>query len=70
MSRNNPYLYEDVPILKYLPGIKNSDELKIAEGDLNWMSMGIAYAREYDKFNTETLGDILNRLVRSGLFLL
>ena len=45
MSRRDPYLYEDVPVLKNLPGIKDSEELKLAEGDLTRMSMGIVYAR-------------------------
>ena len=52
MSRRDPYLYEDAPVLKNLPGIKNSEEPKWVEGDLTRMSMGIVYAREYDKFNT------------------
>lgn len=67
MSRQDPYLYEDVPVLKNLPGIKNSEELKRAEGDLTRMSMGIVYAREYDKFNTETLCDI-HRTIFGGLY--
>lgn len=67
MSRRDPYLYEDVPVLKNLPGIKNSEELKIAEGDLTRMSMGIVYAREYEKFNMETLCDI-HRTIFGGLY--
>lgn len=67
MSRCDPYLYDDVPVLKNLPGIKNSEELKQAEGDLTRMSMGIVYAREYDKFNTETLCDI-HRTIFGGLY--
>ena len=67
MSRRDPYLYEDVPILRNLPGIKNSEELKQAEGDLTRMSMGIVYAKEYEKFNTETLRDI-HRTIFSGLY--
>ena len=67
MSRRDPYLYEDVPVLKNLPGIKNSDELKRVEGDLTRMSMGIVYAREYKKFNTETLCDI-HRTIFGGLY--
>lgn len=67
MSRRDPYLYEDVPVLKNLPGIKNSEELKRVEGDLTRMSMGIVYAREYDKFNTETLCDI-HRTIFGGLY--
>lgn len=67
MSRCDPYLYEDVPVLKNLPGIKNSEELKRVEGDLTRMSMGIVYAKEYEKFNTETLCDI-HRTIFGGLF--
>ena len=67
MSRQDPYLYEDVPVLKNLPGIKNSEELKRVEGDLTRMSMGIVYAREYEKFNTETLCDI-HRTIFGGLY--
>ena len=57
MSRRDPYLYEAVPVLKNLPGIKDSEELKRVEGDLTRMSMGIVYAKEYERFNTETLCD-------------
>ena len=67
MSRRDPYLYEDAPVLKNLPGIKNSEELKRVEGDLTRMSMGIVYAREYDKYNTETLCDI-HRTIFGGLY--
>lgn len=67
MSGRDPYLYEDVPVLRNLPGIKNSDELKRVEGDLTRMSMGIVYAREYEKFNTETLCDI-HRTIFGGLY--
>ena len=67
MSRQDPYLYEDVPVLKNLPGIKNNEELKRVEGDLTRMSMGIVYAREYEKFNTETLCDI-HRTIFGGLY--
>lgn len=67
MSRCDPYLYDDVPVLKNLPGIKNSEELKRAEGDLTRMSMGIVYTREYEKFNTETLCDI-HRTIFGGLY--
>ena len=67
MSRRDPYLYEDVPVLKNLPGIKNSDELKQVEGDLTRMSMGIVYAKEYEKFNSETLCDI-HRTIFGGLY--
>ena len=67
MTRQDPYLYDDVPVLKNLPGIKNNEELKQAEGDLTKMSMGIVYAREYEKFNTETLCDI-HRTIFGALY--
>lgn len=67
MNRKDPYLYDDVPVLRNLPGIKNSEELKQAEGDLTRMSMGIVYAKEYEKFNTETLRDI-HRTIFGGLY--
>lgn len=67
MARQDPYLYEDIPVLRNLPGINNSDELKMAEGDLTKMSMGIVYAREYNKFNTETLSDI-HRTIFGALY--
>ena len=67
MNRKDPYLYDDVPVLRNLPGIKNSEELKQAEGDLTRMSMGIVYAKEYEKFNTDTLRDI-HRTIFGGLY--
>lgn len=63
----DPYLYDDVPVLKNIPGVKTSEELKRIEGDLTRMTMGIVYAREYDKFNTETLQDI-HRTIFSGIY--
>ena len=67
MGRKDPYLYDDVPVLKNLSGIKNSDELKKVEGDLTRMSMAIAYAKDYEKFNTQTLCDI-HRTIFGGLY--
>ena len=67
MSKRDPYLYEDVPVLRNLPGIKDSEALKQVEGDLTRMSMAIVYAREYEKFNTETLCDI-HRTIFGGLY--
>lgn len=67
MGRRDPYLYEDVPVLKNLPGIRNSEELKKAEGDLTRMSMAIVYAKEYEKFNTTTLCDI-HRTIFGALY--
>lgn len=54
----DPYLYEDVPVLRNIPGAKTSEELKAIEGDLTKITMNIAYSREYARFNTDTLRDI------------
>ena len=43
MARQDPYLYEDVPMLRNLPGIKNIEALKQAEGDLtNDNTLGVS----------------------------
>lgn len=67
MERKDPYLYDDVPVLRNLPEIKDAERLKLVEGDLTKMSMGIVYARDYEKFNTETLQDI-HRTIFGGLY--
>lgn len=54
-ERRDPYLYEDIPVLKNIPGVKDTEELKRTEGDITRMTMGIAYAQNYTKFNTDTL---------------
>ena len=51
----DPYLYEDVPVLRNIPGVKNDGELKRIEGDLTKMTMSIVYAQDYSKFNADTL---------------
>ena len=63
----DPYLYEDVPILRNIPEIRDHEALRIVEGDLTRMSMGIVYAKDYSKFNTETLQDI-HRTIFGGLY--
>lgn len=66
-ERKDPYLYEDVPVLKNLPKIKDAEQLKIIEGDLTKISMGIVYVRDYDKFNTDALRDI-HKTIFGGLY--
>lgn len=65
--KKDPYLYPDVPVLKNIPGAKSSEELKQIEGDLTRMTMGIVYAQEYPKFNTETLCQI-HRTIFGGIY--
>ena len=63
----DPYLYEDVPVLRNIPGVKNDGELKRIEGDLTKMTMGIVYAQDYSKFNADTLCHI-HRIIFGGLY--
>lgn len=65
--RQDPYLYEDVPVLKNIPGVKDADELKRIEGDLTGMTMGIVYAQGYRRFNTATLCEI-HRIIFGDLY--
>lgn len=58
MKQHDPYLYEDIPVLKNLPGIKNHVKLKLEERHRNRVILGTVYAAEYEKFDTETLRDI------------
>lgn len=67
MSMRDPYLYENTHVLKNLPGIQDREALKRAEGDLTQMSMGLVYAKEYEKFNADTLCDI-HRTIFGGLY--
>ena len=65
--KRDPYLYEDVPVLRNIPGAKDADELKRIEGDITRMTMGIAYAQEYAKFNTDTL-QAMHRTIFGALY--
>ena len=67
-NRNrDPYLYDDIDILKNIPGVKTAEELKRIEGDLTKVTMGIVYAQDYAKFNTGTLCQI-HRTIFGSLF--
>lgn len=54
----DPYLYEDVDVLKNLADIKDADLLHKAEADITNITMAAVYHLRYEKFNTETLQDI------------
>lgn len=54
----DPYLYEDVPVLKNIAGIKDSKLLHQAEADITSFSMAGIYNINYDKFDSTTLRDI------------
>jgi cell filamentation protein len=63
----DPYLYDDVDILRNLGNIRDSDELRRAEGDVTKHTMAMVYAHRFNKFNTETLREI-HRIIFDNLF--
>ncbi|MFV0516942.1 MAG: Fic/DOC family protein [Aminipila sp.] len=54
----DPYLYEDIDILKNLANIKDSDLLRRAEADITNLSMIAVYNQSYKVFDTKTLQEI------------
>ncbi len=54
----DPYLFDDVDVLKNRANIKDYELLRRAEADITNLAMTAIYEREYVKFNTETLCDI------------
>ena len=63
----DPYLYDDVNVLRNLGNIRNSEELRRAEGDVTKHTMAMVYAHGFSKFNTETLCEI-HRIIFDTLF--
>lgn len=66
-ANRDPYLYENLPVLKNLLGIQDAEALRTAEGDLTKLTMGMVYAENFDRFHTQTLQEI-HRIIFSGLF--
>lgn len=54
----DPYLYDDIDILKNRANIKDLNVLRKAEADITNLAMSAIYERKYEKFNIETLCDI------------
>ena len=54
----DPYLYEDVDILKNRANIKNKEILKQVEADITNLTMSAIYEQTYEKFDINTLCDI------------
>jgi cell filamentation protein len=63
----DPYLYDDVDVLRNLGNIRNAEELRRAEGDVTRHTMTMVYAHQFSKFNTETLREI-HRIIFDNLF--
>lgn len=54
----DPYLYDDVDVLKNRAEIKDAELLRKAEADITNLAMSAIYEQKYEKFNTEALRDI------------
>ena len=54
----DPYLFDDVDVLKNRANIRDNELLHTAEADITNLAMTAIYERKYDKFNVETLLDI------------
>ena len=63
----DPYLYDDVDVLKNIGNIKDAGELKKAEGDITKFTMPTVYAQKFTKFNTDTLCEI-HRIIFDSLY--
>ena len=63
----DPYLYDDVDVLRNLGNIRNAEELRRAEGDVTRHTMAMVYAHHFARFNTETLCEI-HRIIFDNLF--
>ena len=58
----DPYLYDDVDILKNLANIKDHDLLSRAEADITKLSILAVYNQSYKVFDTKTLQDIYSNI--------
>jgi cell filamentation protein len=63
----DPYLYDDVDVLRNRGNIRDVEELRKAEGDVTKHTTAFVYARGFTKFNTETLREI-HRLIFDSLY--
>lgn len=54
----DPYLYEDVNVLKNRAGIRDNALLRVAEADITNLAMTGIYEKKYKKFNVDTILDI------------
>jgi len=63
----DPYLYDDVDVLRNLGNIRDPEELRRAEGDVTKHTMAMVYAYRFSNFNSETLCEI-HRIIFDNLF--
>jgi cell filamentation protein len=63
----DPYLYDDIDVLRNLGNIRDAEKLRCAEGDITKYTLTMVYAHRFNKFNTETLREI-HRIIFDSLF--
>jgi len=54
----DPYLYDEVDVLKNLADIRDKELLRKAEADITSQAILAVYIQKYDIFNSEALQDI------------
>jgi len=63
----DPYLYDDVDVLRNLGNIKDAGKLRAAEGDITKYALLAVYAHKFTKFNVATLCEI-HRIIFSDIY--
>jgi len=63
----DPYLYDDVDVLKNKGNIKDASQLRAAEGDVTRYTLPTVYAQKFTKFNTATICEI-HRIIFDSLY--
>ena len=63
----DPYLYDDVDVLKNLGNIKDAMKLREAEGDITKHTLPAVYSQKFKKFNTDTICEI-HRIIFDSLY--
>jgi len=63
----DPYLYNDVDVLKNIGDIKDESNLRNAEGDITKFTMPMVYAQKYTRFNSATICEI-HKIIFDSLY--
>jgi len=63
----DPYLFDDVNVLRNLGNIRDAGELRRAEGEVTRYTLAMVYATDFAKFNIETLCEI-HRIIFDNLY--
>jgi len=63
----DPYLYDDVSVLRNRGNIRDAEKLRLAEGDITRHTISMVYACNFTKFNAETLCEI-HRIIFGDLY--